>query len=360
MTILFLIGNLDSGGAERVAAVLINAWVSRADRVVLGLTTSGTINYDLSKEVEVECIYRTNQWPTAVYKIRTIRKLINEIKPTVIISFLPNVNILSIVANLYTGIPLIISERIHPFFYSKFFYLRVLKYILYGQTNAIVCQTHGVLIATKFFNKKKVINAVIPNPCDNDFISNTCKYENKPKMTLLSVGRLTYQKQHHLLITVFHKLSNEFPNWELKIVGSGELRHSLDDQILNLNMQHKIRIHERSFNIVADYQNAHIFAMCSTFEGFPNALMEAMAIGLPCISFDCLSGPAELSDGGKNLLLIEQLDISGFETALKLLMKNEQLRHYYGTKAKNHVRDSLNLNSIVRKWDDLFTSIRER
>ena len=130
MTILFLIGNLDSGGAERVAAVLINAWVSRGDRVVLGLTTSGIINYDLPKAVEVECIYRKNQWPKAVYKIRTIRKLIKEVKPTVIISFLPNVNLLSIVANLYTGIPLIISERVHPFFYSKFYFLRILKYMM--------------------------------------------------------------------------------------------------------------------------------------------------------------------------------------------------------------------------------------
>jgi GalNAc-alpha-(1->4)-GalNAc-alpha-(1->3)-diNAcBac-PP-undecaprenol alpha-1,4-N-acetyl-D-galactosaminyltransferase len=345
--LLFFIGNLDVGGAERVCVNLCNYWAKNNYNVTICLTTDESIKFNLDSKIKLVVLYKNSSW---IHKIYQVRKLIREIRPRNVISFLPHVNILVLLSTLGIKTHVIISERIHPDFYSKFITLRFLRFFLYGFANRIVYQTDSAMRSLFYLNKRNSNEFVIANPITSKFLQSSCNYSSK---IIISVGRLVPQKGHSQLIDIFSKIIKNHVEWKLVIVGEGELEFDLRAQINILNLNDSIFIYKNTDNILELFKKSSIFCLTSNFEGFPNTLLEAMAVGLSTVSFDCPSGPKELTDNGNNGFLIDLNNNDLFVSALEILVLSEDIRKSFGICSKKFVENNFKSDIIFNKWHNL-------
>jgi glycosyltransferase involved in cell wall biosynthesis len=170
---------------------------------------------------------------------------------------------------------------------------------------------------------------------------------------LLAVGRLDYQKGFELLIEAFARLAADARDWELVIVGQGPLREALGERLEELGIGDAAYLAGEVGNLDDWYRDADLFALSSRFEGFPNALLEAMAHGLPAVSFDCDTGPRDIIRPGVDGLLVAPGDVGALEAALRRLMGDAALREQFGKRATD-VRDRFAMERVAELWEDLF------
>ncbi len=364
MKIIFLVSSMSSGGAERVASTLVNAWTNQGNQVVLMPTFSGRGEcfYELSPDVRL--IYLadlvSNQdraIKNQINRLRALRKFIANEQPDVIISFLSNVNVAAIITSLGFSIPLIICERTDPFITRQPRLLQIACRFTYPFARMLMVQTQAV--ASKYTASGWSLNQlkVIPNPISEQLRNIQHITNITTSKRILSIGRLNKGKQFDVLIRVFAKLAQHHTDWTLRIIGDGELKDTLQRQITALGLDEKIELFGRSTTIGEELAKADIFAMTSSYEGFPNVLLEAMTIGLPCVSFDCPSGPREISLDGTIALLIPLNDEENLELALNKLMLDENLRQTLGSLGRTSVIERFSLDKILGQWDLLFEEL---
>ena len=355
---------MNSGGAERVASTLANAWSSRVDQVVLMPTFSGggECFYELSADVRLVFLAdlvssRVSTFVNQLARLHALRRFMATERPDAIVSFLSNVNVAAVLASAGLGIPVIVCERIDPFVMPKTLLLRLACRITYPLADALMVQTNAV--ASKYASSGLTLRRVkvIPNPVPRQIMNIQHHAGIGDKKRLLSVGRLDEQKQIDVLIKVFASLSTSLANWSLRIVGEGPLRPLLQSQIIKLGLEGRIELSGRTANINDEFSEADAFVLTSKYEGFPNALLEAMAAGLPCVTFDCPSGPRELSLDGSVALLVPHGDESALRCALEHLMLDENLRNKLGREAQLSVFERFSLDKVLVQWDSLFEEV---
>jgi glycosyltransferase involved in cell wall biosynthesis len=198
---------------------------------------------------------------------------------------------------------------------------------------------------------------VIANPVSEQMLAIQCGVNVIATKRLLSVGRLDEGKQFDVLISVFAHLAKRHANWTLRIIGDGSLRTTLQQQITELGLDTRIQLAGQSATIGEELAQADIFALTSKYEGFPNVLLEAMTVGLPCVSFDCPSGPQEITMGGQVALLVPLNDEQALELALERLMLDADLRQTLGSEARASVIERFSLPKILEQWDLLFQEL---
>jgi GalNAc-alpha-(1->4)-GalNAc-alpha-(1->3)-diNAcBac-PP-undecaprenol alpha-1,4-N-acetyl-D-galactosaminyltransferase len=363
--ILFLVSSMASGGAERVASILANAWTMRGDQVTLMPTflECGDCFYELSPDVRL--IYladllssRERTWANQIHRLRTLRRFIATERPDVIISFLSNVNVAAIIAALGLGIPVIACEHTNPFSAPAPSLLRLACKFAYPLADTLVVLTDG--IAKKYAAHGLFLPRirVVPNPIF-ELLMNVVHHgsHDGAAKRLLGVGRLVDGKQFSVLIRVFANLANRHTQWSLRIVGEGPLHPDLQQQIVDLGLESRIELPGAISAIEDQLVEADIFALTSKYEGFPMVLLEAMAVGLPCVSFDCLSGPREMSMDGQVAVLVPLNDEQALELALERLMLDADLRQTLGSQARASVLERFALDRILEQWDLLFKEI---
>ncbi len=355
---------MSSGGAERVASTLSNAWTARGDQVTLIPTFSGRGGcfYELSPAVRLVYLAdlvssRIRTWTNQVERLRALRRFILAERPDVIVSFLSNVNVAAVIAAFGLGIPVIICERVDPFAMPISRGLRLACRFSYPLATVLMVQTQAV--ATKFaasgWSLKRL--RVIPNPVSEQMLDIQRRIGDSTTKRLLSIGRLEEQKQFDILIRVFARLAQHYADWSLRIIGEGSLRTALQQQITELGLDARVELTGQSAMIGEELAMADIFALTSSYEGFPNALLEAMTVGLPCISFDCPSGPREISLDGQVALLVPLNDEQALELALERLMLDAELRQTLGRQACVSVIERFSLDKILEQWDLLFKEL---
>jgi glycosyltransferase involved in cell wall biosynthesis len=358
---------MGSGGAERVAATLANAWSVRGNVVKILATYSGRGDcfYALRAEVAMQYLadeveVRPDVSKRYFRRLLALRRAIGTFHPDVIVSFLANVNVAAIMANTGGSVPLVISERIDPFVMPRPPALRAMCRLLYGFAEALVVQTDEV--AAKFVQTGYAASriAVIPNPVSREFIRVARSRQPDGRFRLLSVGRLDDQKQFELLLEMFAALSGEFPEWTLRVVGEGPRREHLRSLVDRYGLAGRVELQGQVTDVAREYEQADLFVLTSRYEGFPNAMLEAMATGLPCITFDCPSGPREISENGKVAILVNAGDRRGFEDALRRLMSSPELRESLGSDARRSVTARFAEDAIVPIWDSLFDRLTRR
>ena len=173
---------------------------------------------------------------------------------------------------------------------------------------------------------------------------------------VLAAGRLVPQKGFDRLIEAFANIHGDHPNWDLVILGAGPDRQVLEIQRDKLGLNGRVFLPGRAGNVADWYGRASIFAMASLFEGFPNALLEAMAYGLPVISTDCDTGPRDLIEHDANGLLVTQGDQSALIAGLRQLMDNEDLRSRLSQNARAVIQ-KFAVERISRQWYAVFDGI---
>ena len=172
------------------------------------------------------------------------------------------------------------------------------------------------------------------------------------KKIILASGRLHKVKQFDLLIYAFSQIKDEFPDWDLIILGDGEERDFLKKIIQELSISDRVFFPGRVGNISEWYKRADLFVLSSKVEGFPNVLLEAMSYGVPSVSFDCDTGPRDIIEDGVNGILVNPAENeAGLGKALKKMVSNNNFRSSVAKKAVL-VRDRFSINKIMSEWDD--------
>ena len=295
--VILYIGSLSRGGAERVIATLANYLNKKGIFCIVVTTYQRENEYQLDEGIK-RIILSTPQNRTIVSKIINnidqllkLRNIVKKEQPNTILSFMGEPNFRMLVSCFGLKVKKIISirnapEKEYPTFVTRLFAKNIFKI-----ANHIVFQTEDARKWFPFSIQKK--STIILNPVDDVFFNT--KFDGQ-RHDLVTTGRLVPQKNHKLLIHAFAKIADKIED-NLYIYGEGELRSELEQLIFELGMQNRIFLPGAVKNVADTIKSAKLFVLSSDYEGLPNSLMEAMALGIPCISTDCpCGGPSMLLD----------------------------------------------------------------
>lgn len=307
MKILFNLGTLRKGGAERVVANLSNYLAENNNDVSIVISVEKQSYYKLNNNVKLYGLDRkkasNNFLIKNISRLKRLNHIVRTIKPDIIISFLPEPSYRVLALKLFNKkLKVIVSVRNDPKIEYKTKINRIVMKILYPLADGFVFQTKE---AKEYFSKNiQQKSVIIPNPIDKKIIQRKV-YTGKKEKKIVAVGRLVEQKNHELLINAFNIVKDQIPEYNLIIYGEGSLREKLQEQIERLNLKERVFLPGNVDNIADKIENASLFVLSSNYEGMPNALMEAMALGLICISTDCpCGGPRFLIENNVNGYLI--------------------------------------------------------
>ena len=344
--IFFVLGSMGRGGAERVISILSKNFADKGWITQIGLLLFNKNDYKLDESTQVfdftgngqSRILRTPYW------LYAIRNFVKKEQPDVIISFAARINILVLLATLGLRTKVIISERNDPKQDGRGFITRCLVRLLYPLADKIVFQTKRSL---QYFSKTILQKGiVIPNP-----ISVSCYAYSEKKKKIVSVGRLTKQKNQALLIKAFATVKKDFPNYELYIYGDGELLNELISLTKTLGIKESVHFEGNVPDVHEKIANAELFVLSSDYEGLSNALLEALMMGLPCISTDC-AGADEMIKNEENGILVHIGDEKGLVDAMKSILGSVFLRTKIAENAKNN-SSVFAKNVVLQKWQSI-------
>lgn len=363
MKLALIISSLGGGGAERVMTLLANAWVKRGNEVTLITLASNRMDvYPLDPGVRRVALDVAG--PSAhvlaalghnAVRILALRRAIAACRPDAAISFIAESNVRVLVAAAGLGVPVIVSERTFLNGHHMRGTWRVLRRWLYPRASAIVAQTRRCAIELEPLARHRV--DVIANPVSVESAAGRPLRRSKVAgHTLLAVGRLAPEKGFDLLIEAFAKLAGRYPDWNLVILGEGPLRADLERQVAARGLAGRIAMPGFNGQVHEAMRRADLFVLSSRYEGFPNALLEAMAEGAACVSFDCDTGPRELIEHGTNGWLVPPGDAPALAAALDTLMRAADLRERLGRRARAVVT-AYALPAILDQWNALVESV---
>lgn len=353
--IMFHINSLGYGGAERVVLNLAKHFSLRGINVLIATEWEANEEYDCP--VNVKRIHvgleenEENKSNSAKRKIRKNRlhQLINKEQPDVVLSFCRNANFRAILAAQGTKVPVIFSVRNDPKTDYASLKNNILGKMLYKRALGGVFQTEE---AADFFStsiKKK--SKVILNPLNEKYLS--IEPASSRKKTIVTVGRLTSAKDQIVLIKAFEMLSKDYPEYELHIYGEPSEDRTIDmltTYISEHNLSKQVILKGVSNQLEKDIIDAGMFVLPSRYEGMPNALMEAMAMGLPVISTDCpCGGPATIIRNNENGILVPVGDITAMSEAIRYYIDNPDKAQLYGEKALEIVKEA-NPTVVADTW----------
>ncbi|WP_040281882.1 glycosyltransferase family 4 protein [Psychroserpens damuponensis] len=360
--IAFVIASLASGGAERVISNLSNDLIEKFEIVIITFEKS-TPFYTLDKRIKViPCLNSIIQPSSFIQSFKLnynltkrIYQILKSEQVNIVIGFITSANILATIAAKFYRIPCIISERNNPIIEDVPKFWVLLRKFIYPIANKVVLQTKGV---KKIYDNK--IDAhkihILPNPISSELTQLRDSSVYKENL-ILTVGRLDKNKCQEDLIKAFSSINVE--NWNLLIIGEGHKKQELTNLINSLNLGDKIKIISKVKNIDEYYNKASIFVFTSKTEGFPNALLEAMHFGLPCISTDCDFGPSDLINDGENGFLVPVNQEVILSQRLQQLMCNKELRDKFSSQSKLST-DNYQSKKVVKQWEDLINSTFNR
>ena len=350
-----VIDALENGGTQRVAMHLLSAWVAAGHPVsVITLHDASNDYFKLPKEAVRFVIggVRRSRTPLAgvlanLQRIRRLRRALKASGPRAILSFITSTNILVILASLGLGIRVVISERNDPLRQNPGLRWKVLRRMLYRLADIVTANsTHAIDVMAGYVPRRKLI--MMPNPVlQPDTIARP--HESR---TLINVGRLVPQKGQRIIVSAFARVSLEFSDWRLLILGEGPERRGLMKCIDDHKLGDRASLPGNVSDPTAHYNAAGVFVLASAYEGTPNALLEAMSHGLPCIVPDNLPGALEHVQDGISGLVYRAGNQDDLVRCLFLLIRDPSLRVRLGREARERMR-AYSLERIVKVWNGL-------
>ena len=360
MKIAFVVPGMGMGGAERVISILSKGLADKGHSVSIGMfhVTPQTSAYALDERVALDnitsCRFSTPKQIKAT--LRNLETYLKKVSPDVVISFTNIVCAQVSIVCKKMGIPIIFSERNDPRRLLKGVKDKLFQQLLIWNVRDVVFQTEGAKrLYPKRIGKK---SQVILNPVDTSKFPPY--YEGERKKEIVSVGRLEPQKRQDVLIRAFAIVAQKHPEFVLKIYGQGTQEAALQELIRQLQLEDRVFLMGTRNNIFDHINESAMFAFSSDFEGLPNALIEAMALGLPCVSTRCSPGGAEeVIKDGENGYLVPCGDVECLGNTMLQMLENYDASLEMGKKARA-IKTRVDREEIIDAWERFIYGVVNR
>lgn len=344
---LFFIGTLCNGGAERVVSILAGKMAEMGLDVEILTYYERERSYEIHPNIKVSSVEKLSKTTNKIKNLFWLRKYFRE-NAKVVISFLAPFNMLAITAGIGSSIPVIVADRNDPNKIPGNQIIRKLRDLLYLFADQIVVQTQKNKTYFPQAVQKKC--TVIYNPIDLG-VYHAIALKTSAKKKIVTAGRLMPQKNQTMLIRAFAETAAQNSEYELVIYGEGPCRQELEHLIMELGLETKVSLPGNVSDLHERIKDAELFVLSSDYEGMPNALIEAMCMGLPCISTK-VSGATDLIQNGKNGILTEIGAERELAEAMYTLLQNPAARQQIAEEAVK-LGNELFTDRIVKQWLDV-------
>ncbi len=354
MKIGFLLSDLNAGGAERATASLANYFAQQGHETEIITFKDIDSFYPLDENVEhlrigfdeIDLSLSLKRILGAIKRMFKIRSFVKARKLDVLIGMSFAMTWYTVFATKFTKTKAVGTERNNPYKYKATKINTFLRKFFYKFCDGYVFQTKK---ASGFFTdtlKKRDI--IIPNAIFNETVYNLTPPAKRDKL-ICAVGRLNKQKRFDILIDAFASISDKIPEHKMIIFGEGELRSELEKRIASYSLQERISLPGTDPQSVKVVNRADVFVLSSDLEGMPNVLMEAMAMGVPCVSTCCDMGPEELIDNRENGILVNVGDTQQIADSILEIIDNPELSVRLSENARNLLKTH-SIEAISDKW----------
>ena len=339
MRFLFAISHRTGGGAERVLSLFSSTLAEQGHDVHLLQKDFSQHDYPISERVKViafgEQTVSGGVLKRKLHRIKRYRQVIREVKPDVVMPFLGSVVTDTFFATLFTKSIFVSTVRNNPAVDPPNRVSRWGRNMVNFFSHAVFVQNEDQRAYYPEFMRHRIF--AVPNPISPEYLSCVQRAPGEIVRCVAS-GRLAQQKNHRLLIDAFVLAHEKCPQLQLAIFGEGTLREQLQAQIDGAGAQAFIALPGRTDDMREELERADMYILSSDYEGMPNALMEAMAVGLPCISTDCPTGPADLIVDGENGILVPMGDVQAMCSAICRLANAPEQAHSMGVLAQQFIQ----------------------
>lgn len=352
---LFTIRSLTGGGAERVVSVLASHMAE--DDYDVSIIVYDKSNHDYAISNRVKIYYMPTPKKGAMGKIgriKDMRQLIDSIKPDIIIPFVGTVLFVSYFASRSAKIPFIRTIRNSPWIEEGHGIQKLFRSYLNNEATAIMVQNEEQIDFFPQKLRKKIF--VVPNPLSEQVLLKKKENYSDQIRRCITVGRLEEQKNHEALLKAFAVVKKKYPEMVLDIYGTGREFDRLQKLIEELKIEESCHLKGRNDHIEDELVEADLFVMTSKYEGMPNALMEAMAVGLPCLSSDCKTGPRTLIEDNTNGVLYEEGNDTDLIKKWEYLIEHPVECKKYGLEAMKTIRQKYTYEQV---YDDLMNMLNK-
>lgn len=351
--IAFVLPGLGAGGSEHIVSLLCNhfaalGWMVRLIVFEDEATPAYYSHHPAVRIVRLGMKSRRRPAPAAaltMFKRRQrLQAAIEEAAPDLVISFLTRTNILSVLSARRIGVPVIVSERNNPELQTVGSVWSRLRQWTYPQSAGLVTMTQGAM--NHFARTMTVRGWVIPNPAPPPAAAMPRISDGR---TIGAVGRLVPQKGFDRLIDAFARVATDIPEWRLVIWGEGPDRAALEAQRDRLGLSGRVTLPGITRQPGEWIAQSDMFVLSSRFEGWGIVVGEAMAGGLPVISFDCPWGPAEMIEQGRSGVLVPNGDVPALGDAMAVLCRDPDRRQALSNAAKARMT-LFDMDHILASW----------
>lgn len=362
--IVFHLNCLERGGAERVVANLSRQFVQNGYKVWIATEWQGEDEYEIDPRIQrvhvglnkkQEIHGRIGKF---IDRICNLRQFIKKVNPDIVIAFARRANYRALTATVGMKTPVLISVRINPIGFYDFLSDKIQIPILFRRAAGCVFQTQDQREFFPEFIQKK--SRIILNPISEKFIGNPIPGDEEREKAVVHSGRLVDFKNQLLLIRAFVRVHEKHPDYVLKIYGPDSFdgtREQLEALIEEKDAEHYVFFMGASAQLEKDMIDGAVAAFSSDYEGMPNAMLEAMALGLPVVATDCPpGGPRMVIVNEKNGLLVPVRDELALAEAINRLIEDRAFAARLGAEAAK-IGEAAGPQRIFAQWKDYIEEI---
>ena len=355
--IIFHLNCLEQGGAERVVTNLANQFAANGYEVIIATEWFGENEFETDERVRRIHVGLTkedehrNRIVQFLLRVKYLRRLLKQERPDILVPFARRAIYRGLMAALFVRVPVLISIRTDPVGHYEEWSDKIQIPLLFPRVDGCVFQTQG---AREFFAPRLQTNSrIILNPLNPKYIG--VPVPAKRTKTVVQSGRLVDFKNQPMLIRAFVEVHRKHPEYDLKIYGGDSFdgtKEILETLIAQNKAQDYIHLMGASDTLEKDLADAALFAFTSDWEGLPNALMEAMALGLPIVATDCpCGGPRTIMTNEVDGLLIPIKDQKALEEGINRLIEEPQFAERLGMEARK-IAERANGEAVFEQWRD--------
>lgn len=355
MHVCCVISSLGLGGAQRTLLALCRGWIDQGNRVTL-VTLSGAESDFHVPDWRIERIALgvtgdSSSLAVAVganlRRMVALRRAIAAAKPDVVLSFIDVTNVLTLLATRRLGVPVVVAERTYPGAHVIGRFRAGMRRFTYRWASVVVAQTAEAAAwireQTGARRIEVIANGLVPE----------LRLQVVPRAResrVLAVGRLSHEKGFDLLLRAWAQIGESRHGWRLRIVGDGPEREPLRQLAHELGIKADIEMPGQTVDVHTEYQAAPVFVLPSRFEGFPNALIEALASGCRCIAFDCRTGPREIFGRLAIGTLVAPEDVPSLAKAIGAAIAGDEEGEPEWAARAARAQAEFSFESAFRKW----------